>query len=186
MKTRTFVKHLALLGSVLIGAALQSFAQPAQGGFGGGAAVGAGGGGGFARFEFTEEQQAKMREARQATQAERSQLAEKMTAAQREAVEAALADKPDEKVVRAKLDAVAKIQAEMAALNFKNYQGIKFTAEQREQLTARGPMGYMVLFGGMGGAMSGGMGGGVRRGGPGGGGAGAGGGGGGAGGPVNR
>jgi hypothetical protein len=173
MKTRTCVRQLAVLSSLLVGAALQTVAQPGPGGPGGPLDR--------VRFELTSEQQAKLREGRQASESERGELNQKLVAAQKEAIAAALAENPDEKTVQSKLQAVAKLQAELGLLNFKNFKDVKFTDDQREKLTSSPPMGYMVLFGGMGpGGMGGGFGAGARPrgGGPGGGAAGAGGGGG--------
>ncbi len=160
-----FVKEMAVFLSLLVGAALQAVAQP-----------GPGGPGGFARFNLTEDQQTKVREARQASESERAQLFQKLGAAQKEAITAALAEKPDEKTIRVKVEEVTKLQAEVGLLSLKNFKDVKFTEEQKEQLTSRPALGYMVLFGGMGpGGMLPGMGGGPggpRRGdGPAGGGA---------------
>ncbi len=163
MKTQMFVKQMAVLSSVLLGAALQTAAQPGPGG--------PGGPGGFARLELTAEQQAKLREARQASENERSELNQKVVAAQKEAVAAALAENPDEKTLRSKVEAVTKLQTELAMLNCRSFKDVKFTDEQKERLTSRPPLGSMVLFGGMGpGGMGGlgGFGGGRRGGGPGG------------------
>ncbi len=151
---------MAVLSSLLLGAGLQVLAQP-----------GPGGPGGVARFELTAEQQAKVREARQASEDERAQLNQKLAAAQKEAIAAALAESPDEKTIRSKLETITKIQVELGLLNLKNYKDVKFTPDQKEQLTSRGPLGYMVLFGLGPGGMGGGFGAGPRRGGPGGGGA---------------
>jgi len=165
MKTRTFVKQMVLLLSFLVGTTLQIVAQPVP--------RGPGGRGRIARFDLTQDQLAKMQEARQASENERAQVYQKLVAAQKEAIAAALAEKPDENAVRSKLEAVTKLQAEFAMLNFKTLKDVKFTDEQKEQLTSRPPLGYMVLFGGMGpGGMGAGFRGGAGRrgGGPGGGG----------------
>jgi hypothetical protein len=141
MNTRTFVKHLAVLSGFLVGTALQTLAQPAPGG--------PGGPGGRMRFELAGDQQTKVREARQASENERAQLDQKLAAAQKEALAAALAENPDEKTVRAKLEEAMKLQTDLSMLNFRNYKDVKFTAEQKEQLSGTPPLGYMVLFGRM-------------------------------------
>ena len=156
MKTSLFVKRIALITSLFVAAALQAVAQP--------------GPGGGMRGMLTEEQRTKLREAMQPNQSEMTQLNEKLAAAQKEAIKAALAEKPDESLVRAKVEAVAKIQTDIAMLRFKGVKEIKstFTDEQKSQMDERPFMGYTMLFGGFGGA-------GGRRGpgGPGGGGGGA-------------
>jgi hypothetical protein len=164
MKIRIFVRQMAVLSSFLVGAALQTMAQPIPGG--------PGRPGGFARFELAGDQQTKVLEARQASENERAQLNQKLAAAQKEAIAAALAENPDEKTVLSKLEVVTKLQTELSMLNFKNFKGVKFTDGQKEQLTTRPPLGFMVLFGGMGpGGMGAGFGAGAGRrgGGPGGG-----------------
>jgi Spy/CpxP family protein refolding chaperone len=154
MKTQTFVTHMAVISSLLIGAALHAVAQPGPGG--------PAGPGPLTRFELTRDQQTKVREARQASENERTQLTQKLAAAQKEAVAAALTENPDEKTVRAKLEAVTKLQTDIGMLNFKNYREVKFTDEQKEQMTSRPLVGYSLLFGVMG---PGGMGAGMMRGG---------------------
>ncbi len=103
--------------------------------------------------------------------AELAELNKKLAAAQKEAVTAALASNAKEADVKAKLEAVAKIQTDIAVLRFNKVVkavGPTITAEQKDALdTNPGPM-YNGLFGG--GMMGGrGMGGGRRGGGGGGG-----------------
>lgn len=154
MKTSVFVKRIALITCLFVAAALQAVAQP--------------GPGGGMRGMLTEEQRTKLREAMQSNQSEMTQLNEKLATAQKEAIKAALAEKPDESLVRAKVEAVAKIQTDIAMLRFKGVKEVKstFTDEQKSQMNERPFMGYMMLFGGFGGGAGG------RRGpgGPGGGG----------------
>jgi Spy/CpxP family protein refolding chaperone len=153
MKTRIFLKY-TLLATALFGAsALQLQAQAADN---------------AARRPqgvLTQDQRTKMREAMDT--AETTKLAEKLAAAQKEAVKAALAENADEKTVRAKLEAVTKIQTEMMALRFKGVKAIasSLTDEQKTQLESAPGGGFMQLFSPMGGG--GGRGG--RRGGAGGG-----------------
>ena len=150
MKTRVFIRQIALITSLFVFTAFNAAAQPGPGGGRGGV--------------LTEEQRAKIRETMQASQGELTQLNEKLAAAQKEAIKAALADKPDESAVRAKVEAVTKIQADIAMLRFKGVKEIKgtLTDEQKTQLDSRPAIGYMTLFGGLGGF--GGGGGGGRRG----------------------
>jgi Spy/CpxP family protein refolding chaperone len=142
MKTRRFVKQLAVFTSLLVAAAFQVAAQPGPGG-------GMGGMGGI----LTEEQRTKLRESMQSSQTELTQLNEKLAAAQKEAITAALADKADEKAVRSKIEAVTKIQTDIAMLRFKGLKEIKstFTDEQKTQIGNRPGVAYMMLFGTFGG-----------------------------------
>ena len=149
MKTRTFVKPIAVLSSFLVGAGLQTMAQPVQGG--------PGGPGGRVRFELAGDQQSKVRDARRASENERTQLNQKLAEAQKDAVAAALAEKPDEKIIRSKLEAVAKLQVEIGMLNCKNFKEVQFTDDQKEQLTNTPLLGFGVLYGGMGPGGMGGM-----------------------------
>jgi Spy/CpxP family protein refolding chaperone len=107
-----------------------------------------------------------MRETMQTMQAELSPLTNKLAVAQKEAVKAALAQNADEKAVRAKIEAVGKIQNEIAVLRFKAVKEIAstLTDEQKSQMEERPGMAYNSLFG------MGFMGGAGRRGGGGGGG----------------
>ena len=141
----------------------------AQAGGGGG---GAGGGGGRGRI-LTQEQNTQIRDAVQAS-AELTALNTKLAAAQKEAVDAALAPDATDKTIRAKVEAVAKIQTDIAVLRYST--AVKkvvpsITADQKTQLEAA-PAGlaYGQLLGG--GAFGGGRGG-AGRGGNGGGGGGA-------------
>jgi Spy/CpxP family protein refolding chaperone len=151
MKTRTFLTHILVAVGLLSLAAFQAVAQ----------APGGGGPGGI----LTQEQRTKMRETMQALQADLSPLTNKLAVVQKDAVKAALAKDADEKVVRAKIEAVAKVQTDIAVLRFKAVKEIAstLTDDQKTQLDARPGMAYNSLFGGMGG------GGGGRRGGGGGG-----------------
>ena len=160
MKTRTFLTSMLVAASMLSAASLQTLAQAGGGGQGQGAIL-------------TQDQRAKMRETMQAAQSDLAPLNEKLAAAQKEAVKAALAKDADEKTVRAKIEAVTKIQADIAMLRLKAVKELAptLTEDQKSQMTERPGMAYNTLFGGMGG-----MGGGARRGGGAGGGGGGGGG----------
>ena len=149
MKTRTFLTHIVVAAGLLCPAAYQAAAQAPGGGV------------------LTEEQRTQLRESMQASQADLAPLTEKLATAQKEALKAALAKNPDEKVVRAKIEAVAKIQTDIAMLRFKSVKAVAstITDEQKAQIEERPGMTYMMLLGGFGG-----MGGpGGRRGGGGGG-----------------
>jgi Spy/CpxP family protein refolding chaperone len=150
MKTTTLLAHLLIMGSLLGPAADQVVAQAPGGG--------AGRGGGF----LTQDQRAKMRETMQASQSELTQLNEKLAAAQKEAIKAVLAKNPDEKAVRAKIEAVAKIQTDIAMLRLKAVKEIAptLTDEQKTQIESRPGMAYGMLLGGSGGMGPGGPGGG--------------------------
>ncbi len=122
-------------------------------------------GGGRPAPVLTEDQRTKLREANQSIQTELTQLNEKLAAAQKEALKAALAKDADEKSVRPKIEAVAKIQTDIAVLRLKAVKEIAptLTDEQKTQMESRPGMGYNMLLGGFGG-----MGMGGRRGGGGG------------------
>jgi Spy/CpxP family protein refolding chaperone len=171
MKTRTFLTQLVVAG-LLCGAGIPVLAQ-APGGGGGGARGGM----------LNAEQFGKLRESSQASRTELTALTEKLAEAQKAAVKAATAKNADEKTVRTAVEAVSKIQTDIALLRFKAVKEIAptLTDEQKTQMEARPGMAYNMLLGGFGGGMGGGMGGpqgGGRRGGAGGGAGGAGGGGG--------
>ena len=155
MKTRTFLIQMVAVGCLLGATAFQALAQAP--------------GGGRPAAVLTEDQRTKLREAMQAAQTELAPLNEKLAAAQKEALKAALAKDADEKTVRPKIEAVAKIQTDIAMLRLKAVKDIAptLTDEQKTQMEARPGMGYNMLLGGFGG-----MGAGGRRGAGGGGGGG--------------
>lgn len=137
----------------------------AQNGGGGGGRGGAGGRGGI----LTQEQNTQIRTAAQGS-TELTALTTKLAAAQKEAVAAALAPDATEDSVRAKVEAVAKIQTDIAVMRYN--VAVKpvvpsITAEQKTQIEAAPPAAaYMQLLGGGGfGGGRGGAGGGGRRGG---------------------
>jgi Spy/CpxP family protein refolding chaperone len=115
-----------------------------------------------------DKQRELLREAMQKSRDEMRTLDEKFRNAQKELVTAAIAEKPDDKAIREKADAVAKIQADMMVLRAKAFSSVAPTLkpEQREQLenSRMGPM--MVLGGGFAGGMGGGFGGPGGQGGP--------------------
>lgn len=103
---------------------------------------------------LTQDQRTKMREA---IQDELTPLTEKLAAAQKEVVKAALAGDASEATVKAKIEAVHKIQTDVALLRFKGLKAIAstLTADQKDQLNNARDGGYMALFG-MGGGRGGG------------------------------
>jgi Spy/CpxP family protein refolding chaperone len=149
-----FLKCTALVAGLFCALTFQAAAQ--QGGGGGGQ-----GGRGMI---LTQDQNTQLREA---IQADMTPLREKLNEAQKEAVKAALAADASEAAVKAKVEAVYKIQAEMAMVRFKALKKVSLTADQKSQLESS-PMGFMSMFG-----MGGGFGARGNRGGGGGGGGGA-------------
>lgn len=138
MKTRTFLTHIVVAAGLLVPAAFQARAQAPGGGGGGMGGV------------LTQEQRTQLRESMQAAQADLAPLNEKLAAAQKEALKAALAKTPDEKVVREKIEAVAKIQTDIAMLRLKSVKAVAatITDEQKTQIAERPGMTYMMLLGG--------------------------------------
>lgn len=138
MKTGIFVTQVLVGVSLLCGFAFEAVAQ----------APGGGGPGGM----LTQEQRTKMRETMQSLQADLSPLTNKLATAQKEAVKAALAKDADAQTVRAKLEAVSKIQTDIAVLRLKAVKEIAstLTDEQKTQMAERPGMAYNMLFGGMG------------------------------------
>ena len=173
MKTRTFLTSLVVIAGLACVTAFQADAQGGGGGGGGGGRGGRGGRGGG----LTPEQTTKMTDAMAGSQADVQKLNESLRAAQKEAVTAALASNPDQKTVEAKIDAVLKIQGDIAKLRYsKAVKAVAadITPEQKATLDTAPAGLYNALFGGggFGGGGRGGRGGagGGRRGGGGGGG----------------
>jgi Spy/CpxP family protein refolding chaperone len=158
MKTGTFLTMLAAVGLLCS----TSITATAQGGGGGG------GFGGGRRGGLTQEQNQQIRDALQDS-SEMTALTEKLNAAQQEAIDAALAKDATEASVRAKVEAVAKIQTDIAMLRYtKAVKAVvpSITDEQKTQMKEIPFLGYNQLFGGGFGGRGG------RRGGRGGGGGG--------------
>jgi Spy/CpxP family protein refolding chaperone len=167
MKTGTFLKCLTVAAGLLCATAFQVAAQPAGGGGGGGGGGGRGGRGGV----LTQEQNQQMRDALPMDSAELTALTAKLTAAQKEAVDAALAKDATDASVRAKVEAVAKVQTDIAMLHFSKAVkpiAASVTDEQKTQIAAA-PGATAATYGQL---FGGGFGGGGRRGGGGGGGGG--------------
>jgi len=139
MKSRTFLTHIIFTGALVSILATQAFGQGRGGG---------GGGGGL----LTPEQRTKIRESLQSSQSEVTELTTKLAAAQKEAVKAALAKDADEKSVRPKIEAVTKIQTEIALLRLKAVKDVAptLTDEQKTQIENRPGVAYNALLGGFG------------------------------------
>jgi len=169
MKTGTILKCLTVAAGLLCATTLQVAAQPGGGGGGG---FGGGGFGGGRGGVLTPEQSQQMRDALPADSADMTALTTKLTAAQKDALTAALAKDATEAGVRAKVEAVAKIQTDIAMLRYtKAVKPIvaSVTDDQKTQIEAAPGMTYNQFFGGGGGfGGRGRMGGGGGPGGPGG------------------
>ena len=171
-----FLKSLLVATGLLCATSIQVSAQPGGGGGGGGGGRGGRGG------ALTQEQRTQLTDAVNAAP-ELADLNAKLAAAQKEAVNAALAPNATDASVHAKLDAVAKIQTEIGMLHYT--KGVKtiaasVTADQKTQIDAAPGAVYGQFFGtangragggGRGGAAGGAGGRGGRRGGAGGAGA---------------
>jgi endo-1,4-beta-xylanase len=132
-------------------------------------AFNAGGGGGFGRGggALTADQTTQLNTAFTAAQAELAPLQDKQTAAEKDAVTAALA-KSDDDAVRSKLEAVANIQTDIAMLRYT--KGVSkvaptVTDDQKTTINATPAPTYYALFGGNPPPAAGGRGGGGRGGG---------------------
>jgi enterochelin esterase-like enzyme len=129
---------------------------PGAGGGGSGARGGRGGrGGGFGGFgggagALTADQTARLNAAFTNAQAEFTLLQDKLTAAEKDVIAAALAKRGDG-AVRSKLKAVAKIQTDIAMLRYA--KGVTkvaatFTEDQKTNISATPGPTYFALFGG--------------------------------------
>ncbi len=179
MKTRTFLTTLVAAGLTCLTAMDVSAQGGGGGGFGGGGGRGGGRGG-----VLNQDQMTQISTAMEAAQADVTKLTDALTAAQKEAIAAVLAPNASEATVNAKIDAVTKIQADMAKLRYvKAIKAVvpSITADQKTQMNDNPGGAYNTLFGaggrggrgmgmGGGGGFGGGAGGGGRRGGGGGGG----------------
>ena len=136
----------SLLGSVAINAAdaPQPNPQPNRGA--------AGARGGFRGVMLDDKQREVLQEAAQNHRDEMRKLAEQLRDAQRELTKAMLAENPDEKVIREKAEAVAKIQVEETMIRAKIVAAVAPTLkpDQREQMMDN-PFMLNMLTGGMGG-----------------------------------
>lgn len=107
------------------------------------------------RGALDEKQRTLLRESMQSHRDELRQLDEKMQAAQKQLMEAVLADKQDSAVIREKAEALAKVQVEQTVLRAKIVAVVvpTLTPEQREQIE-NSPMAMMLLGGGVSNAMA--------------------------------
>lgn len=107
---------------------------------------------GFRRDLFTDQQRDLLRESWQSHAEEFRKLGEKLRAAEKELTTAILAEKQDEKVVREKADAVARLEADMTVLRAKILAPVvpTLTPEQREQID-NSPMVLRMIGTGFGG-----------------------------------
>ncbi len=114
-----------------------------------------GGRGNFAGgLNLDDKQRELLREATQKEGDELRKLNEKLQAAQKELVQAVVAEKYDEKVVRGKADAVSKVQTEITMLRARAFATVSPTLkpEQREQLdNPQMAIGIIMSGGGFGG-----------------------------------
>ncbi len=159
-KTLSALLITGLLGG-LITTAAEPTPAPQQRNRGGGGQAGGGPGrfGGPGAF-LDDKQRELFREAMQNQSAALQKLDEQMRVAQKELTQAMLAEKADEKVLREKADAVAKIQVEQTLLRAKAFAVVVPTLkpEQREQIeNAPWAMGMLMGGGGFGGSFGGGM-----------------------------
>jgi eukaryotic translation initiation factor 2C len=167
MKSTKTMLVAALVAGSLFACSTGVFAQA-----GGGAGGGGGGRGGGRGGVLTPDQMTQMTTAVTGS-AELTALTTKLAAAQKDAVDAALAPDATEASVRAKVAAVAAIQTDIAVMRYT--VAVKpivasITADQKTQIDAAPPAAtYGQLFGGGFGGGRGGAGGGRRGGGAGGG-----------------
>lgn len=160
---KTYLTSIAVAACLLLTAASQALAQAPAGGQGRG---------GMNFLNLTDDQRTKMREAMTSLQPEMQKYNEKLAAAQKDALKVALAKNVDEKELRTKMEAVQKIQNDMALARLKALKDVtgSLTDDQKKQIEDRPAGAYMMfLGGGFGGGM---MGGGAGRRGAGGGGGG--------------
>jgi len=97
---------------------------------------------------LTQEQNQKLNEAMRQYRNDLNPLFIKLATAQTEAIEAVFAEKPDDGTIREKLDAVGKIQTEIALLRSKALKEVapSVTDEQKAGIRARVGLAYNQLF----------------------------------------
>jgi Spy/CpxP family protein refolding chaperone len=164
MQTLLMAGLLATAAAYAADAPSPAPAAPAAGGPGAGGPGRPGFRGGMG---LDDTQREAYREAMKGSSADLAKLDEKMRAAQKELMKVVLAEKYDESAVRAKAEAVTKIQTDMMMLRAKAFSSVSPTLkpEQREAME-NSPMGSMMIMGnGMGGGFRGGA---MGPGGPGG------------------
>ncbi len=143
MKTGKFLKYAVLTLGLLCATTFPAFAQAGGGG---------GGGRGGARI-LTQEQRTQLTEAMRDAQSDMAPLREKLQAAQKDVMKALLAKASDD-TIRAKIEAVNKVQVDMEMLRLKAIKAVvaTLTDDQKSQLESAPGGGYGQLFG-MGGMM---------------------------------
>jgi Spy/CpxP family protein refolding chaperone len=182
MKVITTIKKAATLvcagalGTILVASALAQqappqgatggpggpggFGGPGGGGFGGRGGMRGGMGGGIDNNFLDEKQRDVLREAMEANAPALRDLNEKLRLAQKELVEAVIAEKYEDKVVREKADAYTKIQADMIMLRAKAFSSVTptLTVEQKDKIRDNPMVGALLTsnfgmggFGGRGG-----------------------------------
>ena len=180
---------MALVATAVAGAFLLNAAEPPAAGTGdpqggnrggrgnfqgrnGGGTTRGGFGGGFGGLGLDDKQMDLYREASEVNRDALAKLDEKLRVAQKELLQAVIAEKYDDTLVGQKAEVVAKIQTEMTLLRAKALSTVAptLTPEQRDQVESSRMAASMLTGGGMGGfggGVPGGLGGGP--GGPGGG-----------------
>ena len=120
------------------------------GNFQGGRGNNFGGGPGGGGFNLDDNQRELLREATQNEIDALRKLNEQLQAAQKELVQAVVAEKYDEKVVREKAEAVSKIQTEITMSHAKAFSSVSPTLkpDQREQLDQNPRLGVGFITGG--------------------------------------
>jgi len=115
-------------------------------------------GGGGIGITLDDQQRQLLQEANQVSSDEVRKLNDKLLEAQKELVKVVVAEKYDEKVVREKAEAVAKIQTEITMLRAKAFATVSPTLkpEQREQLESNIRIAIAMITGGFGGGGPGG------------------------------
>lgn len=103
--------------------------------------------GNFSNMNLDEKQRQLLQEARQSVDAELRKLNDKLAEAHKDYVHAVVSEKYEEATVRAKADAIGKIQADILALNGKAFATVSPTlkAEQREALEGNARFGIMIV-----------------------------------------
>jgi Arc/MetJ-type ribon-helix-helix transcriptional regulator len=132
--------------------------------------MGRGGFGGAFGLGLDDKQMELYREASEVNRDALTKLDEKLRAAQKELLQAVIAEKYDEKVISEKAEAVARIQTEMTMLRAKAFSSVAPTLkpEQHDQLESSRMAASMLTGGGFGGGGFGGGNFGGGMGGPGG------------------
>ncbi len=102
---------------------------------------------------FDDQQRELMREAFMKNREQMLKIDEKMREAQKELTKVMLSEKPDEKLLRQKAEAVAKVQVEQTMVRAKIFEAVAPTLkpEQKEQMESNPFAIQMMMMGGFGG-----------------------------------